>query len=152
MTLTGDDMEFTVWAIMDVPPARAYDAIADPTQLQQHFTMGGARGRMEAGATSTWEFADFPGAFDIQVVEAESPRILAFEWPHPSGDGVNRVTFHFEPVGGNRCKVNVTESGWSADSVGLKAAYGNCMGWSHMLSAMKAWLDHDIQLRPGMFR
>ncbi|RNF35815.1 ATPase [Paracoccus methylarcula] len=145
-------MDFTVWAIMDVPPGRAYEAVADPDQLGRHFTMGGAKGRMESGATVTWEFADFPGPFDVQVVEADAPRLIAFDWPHPTGKGSNRVTFRFEPLDGNRCKVSVTETGWSADPAGLGAAYGNCMGWSHMLAAMKAWLDHGIQLRPGMFR
>lgn len=150
--LTKQDLDFTVWAIMDVTPERAYEAIADPEQLSMHFTMGGAQGRAETGAMVTWEFADFSGPFDVRVVEAVPSGRIVFEWPHPMGKGVNRVTFLFEPVDQRRCKVSVTESGSSADREGLRAAYGNCMGWSHMLSAMKAWLDHGIQLRPGMFQ
>ncbi|MBU3030168.1 SRPBCC domain-containing protein [Paracoccus sp. XHP0099] len=137
---------------MDVPAGRAYEAVADPGQLQQHFTMGGAQGRMQTGATVTWEFADFPGPFDVTVAEADPPRLIVFDWGHPSGEGTNRVTFRFEPIGIDRCKVDVSESGWTASAEGLRSAYGNCMGWSHMLAAMKAWLDHGIQLRPGMFR
>jgi uncharacterized protein YndB with AHSA1/START domain len=151
MILTDRDLDFTVWAILDVPAARAYEAVADPAQLQQHFTMGGAVGRMETGSTVTWDFADFPGAFPVQVIEADPPKRLVFDWAHPSGEGMNRVIFRFQPLDGDRCKISVSESGWTADAEGLKAAYGNCMGWSHMLAAMKAWLDHGIQLRPGMF-
>jgi uncharacterized protein YndB with AHSA1/START domain len=152
MILTDRDLDFSVWAIMDVPVAQAYEAVADPAQLRQHFTMGGAVGRMETGATVTWDFADFPGAFPVQVIEADPPQRLVFDWSHPSGEGMNRVIFRFQSVGADRCKVIVSESGWTADAEGLKAAYGNCMGWSHMLAAMKAWLDHGIQLRPGMFK
>jgi uncharacterized protein YndB with AHSA1/START domain len=152
MALGDDDLDFTVWAIMDAPPDRAYEAVADPAQLQQHFTMAGAKGRIETGATVTWEFADFPGPFPVDVVEADPPRRLVFDWGHPSGDGTNRVSFRFEPVDDNRCKVLVSETGWTADADGLKDAFGNCMGWTHMLAAMKAWLDHGIQLRPGMFK
>ena len=114
--------------------------------------MGGAKGRLEAGNTLTWEFADFPGPFDVEAVEADSPRVLVFDWLHPLGSGMNRVTFRFEPVESSRCKVSVTESGWTADSAGLSLAFGNCMGWRHMLASMKAWLDHGVQLRQGMFR
>lgn len=152
MALSDSDLDFTVWAIMDVPPARAYEAVANPEQLQQHFTMGGAQGRIETGAIVTWEFADFPGPFQVEVIEADPPHMIVFDWGHPSGEGTNRVIFRFDPVDEERCKVSVTETGWMADADGIKAAYGNCMGWTDMLAAMKAWLDHGIQLRPGMFR
>ncbi|MBK4217005.1 SRPBCC domain-containing protein [Paracoccus caeni] len=128
MPLSDSDLDFTVWAIMDVPPARAYEAVADPAQLQQHFTMGGAQGRMQTDATVTWEFADFPGPFEVDVIRAEPPRLLEFDWGHPSGQGTNRVTFTFDPVEDVRCKVSVAETGWTAEKADLQAAYGNCMG------------------------
>lgn len=152
MGLTDSDLDFSVWAIMNVPCQAAYDAVALPDQLEQHFTTGGAKGVMETGATVTWEFADFPGPFDVDVIEAQAPELIVFDWGHPSGEGVNRVTFQFEPVEGDRCKVTVTETGWTANGEDLQAAFGNCMGWSYMLSAMKAWLEYDICLRNGMFR
>lgn len=151
MALTDSDLDFTVWAIMDVSPQKAFDAVADPAQLGRYFTMGGAQGVMETGATVTWEFADFPGPFDVRVISADPPRLLIFDWGHPSGEGTNRVSFRFEPVGQDRCKVSVSETGWTADQAGLQASFGNCMGWSQMLAAMKAWLDHGISLRPGMY-
>lgn len=152
MAFADQDLDFTVWAIMGVTPERAYEAVADPEQLSRHFTMGGAKGRAETGAVVTWEFADFPGPFDVRVIEAVPTERIVLEWPHPTEKAVNRVTFRFEPVDERRCKVSVTETGWTAEPEDLGAAFGNCMGWSHMLSAMKAWLDHGIQLRPGMFR
>ena len=152
MAWTAADMDFTVWAIMDRPIAETYAAVADPAQLSAHFTTGGARGRMESGATVTWEFADFPGPFDVIVTRAEAPTLIEFQWPRNDGSGLNTVRFDFAAIDADRCKVSVTESGWSPNSDGLKLAYGNCMGWSMMLAAMKAWLDHGIVLRSGMFR
>lgn len=152
MAISEKDLDFTVWAIMDVSPEKAFEAVADPDQISQYFVMGGAKGRMERGASVTWEFADFPGPFDVQVVEAESPKRLAFDWPHVSGKGMNRVTFTFEEIESDRCKVSITEGGWSADAEGVQQGYGNCMGWSQMLAAMKAWVDYGIKIRPGMYR
>lgn len=152
MAWAAADMDFTVWAIMDRPIADAYEAVTDPAQLSAHFTTGGARGRMESGATVTWEFADFPGPFDVIVTRAEAPTLIEFQWPRNDGSGLNTVRLDFAAIDADRCKVSVTESGWSPNSDGLKLAYGNCMGWSMMLAAMKAWLDHGIVLRSGMFR
>ena len=33
-----------------------------------------------------------------------------------------------------------------------KASYGNCQGWMQMLCALKAYLEHGINLREGMFK
>ena len=152
MSITQDDMAFTVWAIVNRPQAEVFEAVADPDKLASHFVMAGASGRMETGATVTWEFADLPGAFDVEVAEAEAPDRLVFHWPRENGHGANSVTFRFEPEGTDRCKVSVTEEGWEPTADDLKAAYGNCMGWTHMLASLKAWIEHGIVLREGMFR
>ncbi|TRW96798.1 ATPase [Paracoccus sp. M683] len=152
MSITDTDMAFAVWAIMDHPRTEVFEAVADPAALTGYFTTGGARGRMDRGAIVTWEFADFPGPFDVTVLRAEPPELIEFDWPAPSGRGMNRVTFRFEGLVGDRTKVHVTETGWPATPEGLQQAYGNCMGWSQMLAAMKAWVDHGVALREGMYR
>ena len=43
-------------------------------------------------------------------------------------------------------------SKWRETPSGLKASYGNCMGWSQMLAAMKAWIEHGINLREGAYK
>ncbi len=148
--------EFTVWVHVSAPPADVYEAVADPDKLSGYFTTGGAKGRAETGATVTWEFADFPGPFDVEIDEAAPPTRLSFRWD-ANEEGADpfktTVTFVFEPVdGGKRTKVSVTESGWHDTDAGQKAAYGNCMGWSQMLMAMKAWVEHGINLREGAYK
>ena len=46
----------------------------------------------------------------------------------------------------------IAEEGWRETEAGLAASYGNCMGWSQMLAALKAWVEHGINLREGMYR
>lgn len=152
MTITASDMDFTVFCIFDHPAAKVFEAVADPAQLSQHFAMGGAQGRMDTGTTVTWEFADFPGPFDVSVIESVPGERLAFDWPDHAGQGTNRVTFAFEALSPSRTRVTVTETGWQPTPEGLRSAYGNVMGWSYMLAAMRVWLDHGIAMRPGMFR
>ena len=152
---------FEVFIIVDKPPALAYEAVADPARLSAYFTTAGAKGRAETGATVTWEFADFPGPLPVEIIEATPNESIAFRWA--SNEKTNNekqegtalkteVRFRFEPLdNGMRTKVTVSEGGWTDTSEGLKASYGNCMGWSQMLCAMKAWLEYGINLRKGAY-
>ena len=63
------DLKFRVAARIAKPVHDVFEAVADPKQLSEYFTTGGAKGRLETGATVTWDFHDFPGAFPVEVVE-----------------------------------------------------------------------------------
>lgn len=148
------DLTFTVSARVNRPVEEVYEAVAAPETLSAYFTTGGARGRLETGGTVTWDFADFPGAFPVEVVEATRPSRIVLRWeslPGAAEGDRTTVTFAFEALPDGRTAVGVTETGWLDGDAALKAAYGNCMGWSQMLCALKAWLEHGINLREGMY-
>ena len=151
-----EELSFTVSGHIAKPCSEVYEAVADPEQISQYFTTGGARGRLEAETEVTWEFGDFPGAFPVKVLEADPPRKIVIEWDSEEtadGSGMTRVTFEFEPVDGDsRTLVTITESSWRATREGAKKAFGNCEGWTGMLAAMKVWLEHGINLREGFYK
>jgi uncharacterized protein YndB with AHSA1/START domain len=148
-------LSFTVSGRIARPPAEVYEAVADPEQLSRYFTTAGARGRLEPGADVSWDFADFPGRFPVNVVEATPPERIVIEWEAASGSnatGTTRTTFTFAPLDdGSRTLVTITEESWSATELGAKHAFGNCEGWTGMLAAMKAWVEHGINLRDGFY-
>ena len=145
--------EFTVSGIVSRPAAQVHEAIADPAQLSRYFTTGGAQGRLDAGATVTWAFGEFPGAFPVTVVEAAPGQRLVLRWgvAPEVGAGETTVTFTLKEVAPGRTQVQITEEGWPDTPAGRKASYGNCMGWSQFLSALKAHLEYGINLREGMY-
>lgn len=151
------DPKFTVFIIVGRPPRDVFEAVADPEKLSAYFTTGGAKGRLEEGATVTWDFHDFPGAFPVEVDEVVEDDRIAIRWD-ASEDGKPAgyqtvVTFRFSPVdGGERTRIEVEEHGWRDSGAGLQASYGNCMGWSQMLCALKAWVEHGINLREGAYK
>ncbi|MFB7249326.1 SRPBCC domain-containing protein [Microbacterium sp. NPDC056234] len=153
-TLT--ELSFSVSGRVARPIAETYEAVADPAQLSRYFTTGGARGRLEAGADVSWDFADFPGRFPVTVVEASAPDRIVIEWEGDNaadGAGTTRTTFEFASIDdGARTLVTITEQSWQATTEGAKSAFGNCEGWAGMLTAMKAWLEHGINLREGFYR
>lgn len=147
------ELRFTVSGHVARPVAEVYELVADPAELSRYFTTGGARGRLEAGAEVSWDFADFPGRFPVTVVEAEPPRRIVIRWDgRESVEEQTTTTFTFTPVDeGARTLVTITESSWRPTPGGAESAFGNCAGWTGMLAALKAWAEHGINLREGFY-
>lgn len=148
-------LSFTVSGRIARPVAEVYEAVVDPEQLSRYFTTGGARGRLETGSEVTWDFADFPGAFPVEVIETDPPRRIVIAWDGEAAVSGARTTttFEFEAIDrGARTLVTITESAWRPTSVGARNAFGNCEGWTGMLAALKAWLEHGINLRAGFYK
>ena len=159
------DLKFRVAARIARPAHEVFEAVADPDKLSNYFTTGGAKGRLETGATVTWDFADFPGAFPVQVIEVQPDRKIVLEWKANEGEPPNveggemtgsnyntTVTMTFSPLDGDsRTLVEIEEKGWRETEGALKASYGNCQGWAQMLAALKAWVEYGINLREGMY-
>ena len=148
------DLKFRVAARVGRPVHEVFEAVADPAQLSSYFTTGGASARLESGATVTWDFADFPGAFPVHVGNVVPDEKIAFRWQanEPGKDYELGVTMRFSPVGNDRTKVEVEESGWHDNEAARKASYGNCMGWSQMVAALKMWVEHGINMRERMYK
>ena len=161
------DLKFKITGYIARPVHEVFEAVAHPDQLSRYFTTGGAKGRLETGATVTWDFHDFPGAFPVEVVEVVPDRKIVLKWeayegPPPEGSGdipteaaagyQTTVTMEFEPKGDDRTLVTIAEEGWRETERGLQGSYCNCQGWAQMLCAMKAWLEHGINLREGFYK
>ena len=150
------ELKFEVAGRIARPVEEVFEAIVDPGTLSRYFTTGGAEGRIEPGATVSWSFHDFPGAFPVEVVEVEKNKRIVLRWEadenDPSAKYDTIVTMRFEALEDGRTLVSIGEEGWRETPAGLKASYGNCMGWSQMLCAMKAWVEHGINLREGMYK
>lgn len=153
------ELTFTVSGRIARPCTEVYEAVADPEQLSHYFTTGGARGRLEAGGDVTWDFHDFPGRFPVTVLESDPPDRIVIRWETEAGSetttdpsGTTTTTFTFEPLDADtRTLVTITESSWQATTKGAEEAFGNCSGWTGMLSALKVWVEHGINLREGFY-
>jgi uncharacterized protein YndB with AHSA1/START domain len=146
------ELGFTVSAHVLKPVHEVFEAVADPAKLSHYFTTGGAVGRLETGKTVQWDFADFPGAFPVEVVEAVQDERIVIRWgTGEPGNARTEVSFEFKGLDDGRTLVTVTEGGWPETSEGLKASYGNCMGWSQMLCALKCSVERGFNLREGMY-
>lgn len=145
------ELRFQVQAKIQRPVEEVFDGVHNPQKLSGYFTTGGASGPLDEGKTVTWDFADFPGAFPVYVKKVVPNRLIAFEWAAESGGYNTRVEMTFEPLNARSTLVKITESGWKADQKGLESSYKNCEGWTQMSCSLKAYLEHNINLRKGFY-
>ena len=159
------DLRFRVAARIARPVHEVFEAVADPDKLSHYFTTGGAKGRLETGKTVTWDFHDYPGAFPVEVIDVVPDEKIILKWDAAEGeqpvaqggeikpaDYKTTVTMTFTPLDeGARTLVEIREEGWRETQGALDASFGNCMGWSQMLAALKAWVEYGINLREGMY-
>jgi uncharacterized protein YndB with AHSA1/START domain len=148
-------LKFTISGRIARPVHDVFEAVVDPEQLSSYFTTGGAKGRLETGSTVTWDFADFPGAFPVEVVEVDPDRRIVLRWQAADGGDDpydTTVTMEFDGLDDGRTLVTISESGWRETTAARDASYGNCEGWTGMLCALKVWLEHDINLRDGFYK
>ena len=158
------DLKFRVSGRIAKPVHEVFEAVADPEQLSRYFTTGGAKGRLESGATVMWDFADFPGAFPVKVVEVVPNERIVLEWgAHEAESGEigakgiktdysTTVTFLFKSLDDGRTLLEIVEEGWQDTPGALRGSYGNTEGWTGMLLALKVWIEHGINLREGLYK
>lgn len=152
------ELKFKVSGRISKPVAEVFEAVVNPQQLSRYFTPGGAKGRIKTGATVEWNFHDFPGACPVEVIQVDKDRQIILQWDanedrdHTSGSYKTVVTMTFEELEGSRTLVTISEEGWKETQKGLGASYGNCHGWTQMLCSLKAYLEHGINLREGMYK
>ena len=148
------ELKFQVQIKIQKPVEEVFEAVQDPEKLSSYFTNGGAGAPLAEGTTVEWAFEDTPGEkvgpFPVRVKKVVPNELIMFEWE--GAPGVDTlVEMNFEADGREATVVRVIESGWPESEENLKRSYGNCMGWSQMISALKAYTEYGINLRKGAY-
>lgn len=149
------ELKFKVHTAIQKPVAEVFDAVYNPDKLSGYFTTGGASAPLDEGTTVEWKFADFHGAddpgFPVKVTKVVPDELIVLEWAGEKDRPDNVVEMHFKSLGDTGTLVSITEGGWSETQGGLDRSYGNCMGWSQMVFALKAYAEHGLNLREGAY-
>jgi uncharacterized protein YndB with AHSA1/START domain len=149
------ELKFKVQTAISKPVAEVFDAVYNNDKLKGYFTTGGASAPLDEGTVVKWKFEDYHNAdsegFPVTVTRMVPNELIVFEWAGEKERPDNVVEMTFSPLDENRTMVKITEGGWSETQHGLNMSYGNCMGWSQMVSALKAYAEYGINLREGAY-
>ncbi|AGC46351.1 hypothetical protein MYSTI_05063 [Myxococcus stipitatus DSM 14675] len=140
--------QFQVQLKIQKPVSEVFDGVVNPRKLSGYFVKT-ASAPLVSGTTVKWSFAEAPDAFDVVVREVTKDERITLEWEAAEGGYNTLIEMNFKPIDAGNTLVQIRESGWKADEKGFKSSYDNCGGWMHMMTCLKAYLEHGINLREG---
>ncbi len=128
------------------PAGEVYEALVNPENTTK-FWFTESSGRRESGKTITWTWGQFGVSGTVSVKELKQDQLITFEWPSGENGSTRTVEITFESKSDETTFVQVVESGFSQEDEQLiKKIAGQTEGWTLVLSALKAWLEHGINL------
>ncbi|HEX6902490.1 MAG TPA: SRPBCC family protein [Thermoanaerobaculia bacterium] len=127
------------------PVGQVFEAVVDPA-ITSRFWFSRGSGRLETGKRVRWDWEMYGFAAEVDVKEVEENRRILMEWGGP--DNPTSVEWTFEPKGEDRTFVTVKNWGFQGDTEKIVAqALDSTGGFSFVLAALKAYLEHGVELR-----
>lgn len=125
--------------LIRAPVARVFHAFVDPAVTTQ-FWFSQSSGPVAAGARLTWRWEDYGAEAEVDVLRVEPERSILIAWPTP-------VEWRFAPAGPEATFVEIRADGFAGTQTEISAqALDSMGGFTMVLAACKAWLEHGIRL------
>jgi uncharacterized protein YndB with AHSA1/START domain len=149
MTMSVNDLRLThvpsvqVGMLIRRPPGEVFQAFADPA-ITTKFWFTKSSGAMTPGADLRWDWEMYGVSTKVSVKEVDDNSRILFEW---NDERPTTVELRFIPWENDTTYVRVTETGISGDGDEIVAhVAGSTGGFTTVLCALKALLEHDIAL------
>lgn len=136
-------LKFTVNTKINKPVAEVFDAIINPKKITGYFCEKTDAPLVE-GQTVLWSWGQHHA--QVQVKQIILNQKIVIEWPAETG-GTSITEMSFSSLEDGRTMVSISESGWPTTEEGLAASYKNCQGWQHMITCLRGYIMHGIDLR-----
>lgn len=139
-------IEATQQLVIRKPVSEVFRAFADP-EITTKFWFNRSSGPLASGATVKWYFDVHGVSADVRVLEFEPDVRILIEWGDFDAGDASTVEFTFEARPEDRTYVRIVASGFTGDADAVLAkALDSVGGFSLVLAAAKAWLEHGVDL------
>ena len=134
------------------PVADVFDAVVSSDKLCNYFTES-ASSDLEENAEVRWRWRHYDAELSVVVDRVVANELVQLTldskvWKKTTDESYPvKVIFEFEALEDGNTMLSISEEGWNTDADGLKASHENCSGWTDMATYLKAWIEHDIDLR-----
>jgi len=125
------------------PASTVFQAFVD-ADITTRFWFTRSSGPLSAGARVRWAWEMYGAATDVTALEVEQDKRIVIEWDDPP----TRVEWLFTARADDTTQVSITNHGraGSGDDV-VRQALDVMGGFSLVLAALKALLEHGVELK-----
>ncbi len=128
------------------PVSEVFRAFVDP-EITTRFWFNRSSGPLASGASVKWFWDIYGVSADVRVLELDPDARILIEWGDFEAGDASTVDFTFEARPDERTLVRVVNSGFTGDAETVIATALDSMGgFSLVLAAAKAWLEHGVDL------
>lgn len=127
------------------PVAEVFEAFIDPA-ITSRFWFTRGSGRLEPDKKIQWDWEMYDVSVQVNVKAIEQNKRILIEWSSDD-DLPTTVEWIFTPQADNTTFVSITNAGFSGDGDEIvKQAMDSTGGFTFVLSGLKAFLEHNINL------
>lgn len=124
------------------PVSQVFRAFVDPA-ITTRFWFTDSSGQLAVGARVRWSWRMYGASTEVRVLAMEPDRRILIEWDDPP----TRVEWVFTARPDQTTYVSISHSGFGGDTPDrVRQALDSMGGFSFVLAALKALLEHDIEL------
>ena len=128
------------------PPHDCYEAFVDPS-ITSRFWFTEGSDRLDAGRPVTWSWAMYGASTQVAVKELVPDRRILIEWDVGTDD-VSSVEWTFDGRADGSTFIDIRNFGFAGDGDRqVRRLVDSTGGFSLVLAAAKAWLEHGLNLR-----
>ena len=127
------------------PVDEVFQAFVDP-EITTRFWFTKSSGKLEPGADVRWEWKMYDVSATVRVKEFEENSRILIEWDPDSLEEIE-CEWRFFSGEDDTTLVRITETGYkgSGDEI-VARAIDSHVGFAFVLAALKALLEHDVEL------
>ena len=130
------------------PINEVFEAFVDPTKIG-NFWFSSSSERWEQGKTITLRYDEYNAQVDINVKGIELNRKIVFQWG--AIEEGNIVTIIFKELDNSATIIEINEEGFKeSDEDLISKLLDNKEGWVYMLTCLKGYLEHGVNLRAAL--
>ena len=127
------------------PVKEVFEAFTNP-DITTNFWFTHSTGKLEEGVTVAWKWEMYNLVIPVSVIEIVENQKILVVW----GDGMHKSTvlWEFNSVNDNLTFLTIKNYNFQAsDDELVSQIKDSTKGFTFVLSGLKAWLEHKIQLR-----
>ncbi len=129
------------------PANEIFEAFVDPEKIG-HFWFSSSSERWEEGAAVTLSYDEYNAQVEINVKEIQQNKKIVFEWAID-----HLVTITLSESDNDSTIVEVNEEGFNEDDENLiSQMIDNKEGWVYMLTCLKGYMEHGVDLSASLVK